>query len=126
MGNTCKSMADSFQCMTKPTTIKKKTKMSQDKKKLQNLRSLYTLESYCRLLKKLNKELLCNLAIPLPGKHPQRIKNIVSNRYLYTSVHSNIIDELVYCMNECITSFLSIYLLRDTWIISVFFFFFSY
>ena len=22
MGNTCKSMADSFQCMTKPTTIK--------------------------------------------------------------------------------------------------------
>ena len=22
-GNTCKSMADSFQCMTKPTTIKK-------------------------------------------------------------------------------------------------------
>ena len=23
-GNTCKSMADSFQCMTKPTTIKKK------------------------------------------------------------------------------------------------------
>ena len=25
--NTCKSMADSFQCMTKPTTIKKKKKM---------------------------------------------------------------------------------------------------
>ena len=25
MGNTCKSMADSFQCMTKPTTIKKIT-----------------------------------------------------------------------------------------------------
>ena len=24
MGNTCKSMADSFQCMTKPTTKKKK------------------------------------------------------------------------------------------------------
>ena len=24
MGNTCKSMADSFQCMTNPTTIKKK------------------------------------------------------------------------------------------------------
>ena len=24
MGNTCKSMADPFQCMTKPTTIKKK------------------------------------------------------------------------------------------------------
>ena len=26
LGNTCKSMADSFQCMTKPTTIKKKLK----------------------------------------------------------------------------------------------------
>ena len=26
MGNTCKPMADSFQCMTKPTTIKKKKK----------------------------------------------------------------------------------------------------
>ena len=26
MGNTCKSMADSFQRMTKPTTIKKKIK----------------------------------------------------------------------------------------------------
>ena len=24
IGNTCKPMADSFQCMTKPTTIKKK------------------------------------------------------------------------------------------------------
>ena len=24
MENTCKSMADSFQCMTKPTTIKRK------------------------------------------------------------------------------------------------------
>ena len=24
MGNTCKSMADSFQCLKKPTTIKKK------------------------------------------------------------------------------------------------------
>ena len=28
MGNTCKPMADSFQCMTKPTTIKKKEKKS--------------------------------------------------------------------------------------------------
>ena len=28
MGNTCKPMADSFQCMTKPTTIKKKKKES--------------------------------------------------------------------------------------------------
>ena len=26
IGNTCKSMADSFQCMTKPTIIKRKKK----------------------------------------------------------------------------------------------------
>ena len=38
MGNTCKSMVDSFQCMTKPTTIKKikrnKLKKRQWKKKI--------------------------------------------------------------------------------------------
>ena len=28
MGNTCKPMADSFQCMTKPTTIKKKKRIT--------------------------------------------------------------------------------------------------
>ena len=34
MGNTCKSMADSFQCMTKPTTIKRnKNKTNKQKKK---------------------------------------------------------------------------------------------
>ena len=33
MGNTCKPMADSFQCMTKPTTIKKKKKERKEKKK---------------------------------------------------------------------------------------------
>ena len=32
MGNTCKSMAHSFQCMTKPTTIKKKKKKERKKK----------------------------------------------------------------------------------------------
>ena len=31
MGNTCKPMADSFQCMTKPTTVKKKLKKKEDK-----------------------------------------------------------------------------------------------
>ena len=35
MGNTCKSVADSFQFMTKPTTIKKKKKCSgQNKSKI--------------------------------------------------------------------------------------------
>ena len=34
MGNTCKSMADSFQCMTKPTAIKQnKTKQNKTKNK---------------------------------------------------------------------------------------------
>ena len=33
MGNTCKPMADSFQCMTKPTTIKKKKNLKQQQKK---------------------------------------------------------------------------------------------
>ena len=28
MGNTCKPMADSFQCMTKPTTVKKTKKQN--------------------------------------------------------------------------------------------------
>ena len=37
MGNTCKSMADTFQCMTKPTTIKKKKK----KKRWQEYTELY-------------------------------------------------------------------------------------
>ena len=37
MGNTCKPMADSFQCMTKPTTIKKKKK----KKRWQEYAELY-------------------------------------------------------------------------------------
>ena len=31
MGNTCKPMADSFQCMTKPTTIKKKRERERKK-----------------------------------------------------------------------------------------------
>ena len=33
MGNTCKSMAVSFQCMTKSTTIKKKNNKKKKKKK---------------------------------------------------------------------------------------------
>ena len=41
MGNTCKSMADSFQCMTKPTTIKKK-KSVRKKKKVAKPQGLYS------------------------------------------------------------------------------------
>ena len=43
MGNTCKPMAVSFQCMTKPTTIKKikkKKKLSQKKKKERKVNQL--------------------------------------------------------------------------------------
>ena len=36
MGNTCKPMAVSFQCMTKSTTIKKKKKKKAKKKKKRN------------------------------------------------------------------------------------------
>ena len=34
MGNRCKPMADSFQCMTKPSTIKKKEKEKKAVKKI--------------------------------------------------------------------------------------------
>ena len=38
MGNTCKPMADSFQCTTKPTTIKKKIKkIKKNKRKKKRL-----------------------------------------------------------------------------------------
>ena len=40
MGNTCKPMAVSFQCMTKSTTIKKKKKNKERKKKTESV--------YCR------------------------------------------------------------------------------
>ena len=40
MGNTCKSMADSFQCMTKPTTKKKKKENCYKKKEKIILRIL--------------------------------------------------------------------------------------
>ena len=36
MGNTCKPMADSFQCMTKPTTIKKQKTKSKTKQKVES------------------------------------------------------------------------------------------
>ena len=37
MGNTCKPMADSFQCMTKPTTIKKKKERKKKESELFNI-----------------------------------------------------------------------------------------
>ena len=54
MGNTCKPMADSFQCMTKPTTIKKKRKKKENKtneiKQTESLASIvHTLTVHPRL-----------------------------------------------------------------------------
>ena len=40
MGNTCKSMAVSFQCMTKSTTIKKKEKKRKEKETLKKKQTL--------------------------------------------------------------------------------------
>ena len=45
MGNTCKSMADSFQCMTKPTTIKKKKRKKPKKDSGGNSLAVQCLES---------------------------------------------------------------------------------
>ena len=42
MGNTCKPMADSFQCMTKPTTIKKIIIIKKIKKNKNLLKTLQT------------------------------------------------------------------------------------
>ena len=47
MENTCKSMADSFQCMTKPTTIKKKRKKI---KKNKNIYHKIVKKKKCRVL----------------------------------------------------------------------------
>ena len=64
MGNTCKSMADSFQCMTKPTTIKKKEKREKKKTKI---------------------ELLYVPAVPLLGIFPEKII-IKKKRHMQPSV----------------------------------------
>ena len=49
MGNTCKPMADSFRCMTKSTTIKKKIskKKKQKKKQKQSVDCFTDLQSLC-------------------------------------------------------------------------------
>ena len=46
MGNTCESMADSFQCLTKRTTIKKKRKK---KKKIRSTLPKVGYGEHCRL-----------------------------------------------------------------------------
>ena len=50
MGNTCKSMADSFQCMTKPSTIKKKKKKKTTKKKKERELTQLTTSSTIRCI----------------------------------------------------------------------------
>ena len=48
MGSTCNAMADSFQCMTKPTTIKKK------KEKKNEIGTKKTLKTYIKEMRNLN------------------------------------------------------------------------
>ena len=62
MGNTCKSMADSFQCMTKPTTIKKKIKTN--KKKLVASYFKHLLPENNLLLSPSEQISICNLSGP--------------------------------------------------------------
>ena len=50
MGNTCKPMAVSFQCMTKSTTIKKKKKKC---KKTPNMYNIHTVEYYSAIKRKM-------------------------------------------------------------------------
>ena len=47
MGNTCKPMADSFQCMTKSTTIKKKLKKKRKMKQRREIMSDSVCASTC-------------------------------------------------------------------------------
>ena len=49
MGSTCKSMADSCQCMTKTTTIKKKCFLIKKKKNTQWIHCLKNSDSSCKL-----------------------------------------------------------------------------
>ena len=53
MGNTCKSMADSFQCMTKPTTIKNKKERKSGK---MNEKRPISREIQMKILNVMNKE----------------------------------------------------------------------
>ena len=49
MGNTCKSMADSFQCMTKPTTIKKEKRKKKSGLNKYHLFSLLLLSTHLNI-----------------------------------------------------------------------------
>ena len=50
MGNTCKPMADSFQCMTKPTTIKKKKRTEKKTKQIRPYKIVLESHSVLRWL----------------------------------------------------------------------------
>ena len=81
MGNTCKPMADSFQCMTKPTTIKKKIKKNlKNKVKVLVTQSCLTLciPMDCNPLGSsvhaiLQAKILEWVATPTPGLFPTQV-----------------------------------------------------
>ena len=64
MGNTCKPMADSFQCMKKPTTIKKKKKRLRVKPRLPRLVITFLPRSKCLLISWLQSPYTVNLEPP--------------------------------------------------------------
>ena len=43
-----------------------------------------------RFLKKLKIELSYDLALPLLGKHPEKMKILIKKKYMHTSVHRTI------------------------------------
>ena len=57
-GNTCKSMADSFQCMTKPTTIKKKTKKKKNAKECSNYHTVALISHAGKIVHKILQDRL--------------------------------------------------------------------
>ena len=63
MGNTCKPLAVSFQCMTKPTTNKKKKRKR--KKKIRKKNSIYKQKGYERDIKKciVRLFLICSIIV---------------------------------------------------------------
>ena len=76
MGNTCKSMADSFQCMTKPTT--KQTNKNNNKKKTQRIQSWKALE-----------DLGCGqYLIHIPAVYTQTIESLLVANY-FKNYNSN-------------------------------------
>ena len=72
MGNTCKPMADSFQCMTKFTTNKKNNKIKKKKKRNQSrLRPQYWVSLLAQMVKNLPAKARDLGSVPGLGRSPR-------------------------------------------------------